>query len=56
MSDSIKKWHEMQEDKAEREKQEIKKKAYSLLTEYDEDAIRTALEIIKREKLEKLFK
>lgn len=74
MSDSIKKWHEMQEDKAakiyespdggktvtsrpfgadvsERKtivhpQTELKKKAYRLLCEYDEDVIRMAMKII----------
>ena len=46
MSDSIKKWHEMQEDKHLREKAEIKKKAYRLLTEYDAETILMAAEII----------
>lgn len=49
MSDSVKKWHEMQEDKHLREKAEVKKKAYRLLTEYDEETIRTALKIIDDE-------
>lgn len=47
MSDSIKKWHEMQEDKkasltqkqSDREKSEIKKKAYTLLVEHDKAVI-----------------
>lgn len=75
MSDSVKKWHEMQEDKKiyespdggetvterpfggdvadrkviqhpQREVQELNKKAYRLLTEYDEDVIRLAMKII----------
>ena len=46
MSDSIKKWHEMQEDKHLREKAEIKKKAYRLLTEHDEEVILMATKII----------
>jgi|TARA_B100001093_G_scaffold512877_1_gene583602 hypothetical protein len=46
MSDSIKKWHEMQEDKHLREKAEIKKKAYRLLTEYDAETIRVASRIL----------
>ena len=47
MSDSIKKWHEMQEDKHLREKAEIEKKAYRLLTEYDAETIRVAAKILK---------
>jgi hypothetical protein len=47
MSDSVKKWHEMQEDKkasltqeqSDREKSEIKKKAYTLLVEHDKSVI-----------------
>lgn len=74
MSDSIKKWHEMQEDKAAKiyespdggktvtsrpfgadvskrktivhPQTELKKKAYRLLCEYDEDVIRMAMKII----------
>lgn len=46
MSDSIKKWHEMQEDKHLREKAEIKKKAYTLLTKYDQEVILMAAKII----------
>lgn len=74
MSDSIKKWHEMQEDKAakiyespdggetvtsrpfgadvsERKtivhpQTELKKEAYRLLCEYDEEVIRMAMKII----------
>ena len=49
MSDSVKKWHEMQEDKHLREKAGVKKKAYRLLTEYDVETIRTALKIIDDE-------
>ncbi len=61
MSDSIKKWHEMQEerrlypgdiilksDKAVKTLPitEVKKKAYKLLCEYDEEVIRVAMKII----------
>jgi|TARA_R110000803_G_scaffold120834_2_gene188898 hypothetical protein len=77
MSDSVKKWHEMQEDKKlkifespdggdtiterpfggdisersviqhpQRESLELKKKAYTLLCEYDEEVIRVAMKII----------
>jgi hypothetical protein len=72
MSDSIKKWHEMQEDKkifespdggktvterpfgadvSERKtivhpQTELKKEAYRLLCEYDEEVIRMAMKII----------
>lgn len=77
MSDSIKKWHEMQEDKKskiyespdkgstvyqrefgadiserkvikhpQREYQELKKQAYTLLATYDEDVIRIANKIL----------
>lgn len=48
MSDSVTKWHEMQEDKHLREKAEIKKKAYSLLVEYNKDIILMAAKIINR--------
>ena len=50
MSDSVTKWHEMQEDKHLREKAEIKKKAYRLLTEYDAETIFTAVKILNSEK------
>ena len=75
MSDTIKKWHEMQEEKLiyespdggqtvtarpfgsdvserkiiqhpEREKLEIKKRAYKLLCDYDEEVIRMAAKIL----------
>jgi hypothetical protein len=54
MSDSVTKWHEMQEDKkassaqeqSDREKSEIKKKAYRLLCEEDERVIRMAMKIL----------
>jgi hypothetical protein len=50
MSDSVTKWYEMQEDKSLREKAELKKKAYMLLTEYSEEVIRTAFKILEQEK------
>ena len=63
MSDSVKKWHEMKEDKfaaVESKKQdkdhperltfEIKKQAYTLLTKYDEDVIRMANRILDIDK------
>lgn len=61
MSDSIKKWHEMQEERklypgdiTITQDQgvktlpitEVKKKAYKLLCEYDEEVIRVAMKII----------
>lgn len=75
MSDSVKKWYEMQEDKKifespdggetvterpfggdvsdrkiiqhpQRELQEVKKQAYTLLTNYDEQVIRMANKIL----------
>ena len=61
MSDSVKKWHEMQEErrlypgdiKIKEDKgvktlpiTDTKKKAYKLLCEYDEDVIRMAMKII----------
>ena len=68
MSDSIKKWHEMQEEKAAKiyespdggktikerpfrepivhPQTDLKKKAYKLLCEYDEEVIRIAMKII----------
>ncbi len=61
MSDSIKKWHEMQEERklypgdiTITQDQgvktlpiaQLKKKAYKLLCEYDEDVIRMAMKII----------
>ena len=65
MSDSIKKWHEMQEDKAINRRlypgdivvtetsgvvklpvSDVKKKAYTLLTKYDEEVILMAAKII----------
>lgn len=49
MSDSVTKWHEMQEDRHSREKAEIKKKAYRLLTEYDAQTIRLANQILDLE-------
>lgn len=49
MSDSVTKWHEMQEDRNLREKAEIKKKAYRLLTEYDAETIRLANQILDAE-------
>lgn len=49
MSDSVTKWHEIQEDKHSREKAEIKKKAYRLLTEYDAETIRVANKILDAE-------
>ena len=62
MSDSITKWHEMQETRrlypgdiflkeTKVEKTlpltDVKKKAYRLLCEYDEEVIRMAMQIIK---------
>ena len=49
MGDTISKWHEMQEDRNLREKAEIKKKAYRLLTEYDAETIRLANQILDAE-------
>lgn len=61
MSDSIKKWHEMQEERKlypgdititqdqvvkTLPTTEVKKKAYRLLCEYDEEVIRMAMQII----------
>lgn len=65
MSDSIKKWHELQEDKARTRRlypgdivitetpgvvdlpvSDVKKKAYTLLTKYDEEVILMAAKII----------
>lgn len=65
MSDSIKKWHEMQEDKpisrrlypgdiiiketpgvVDLSVSDVKKKAYTLLTKYDEEVILMAAKII----------
>lgn len=61
MSDSVKKWHEMQDEKRlypgdiiiKEDKgiktlpiTDVKKKAYKLLCEYDEDVIRMAMKII----------
>ena len=80
MSDSIKKWHEMQEDRAakifespdggktvterpfggtdkkiiQHPHTELKKKAYRLLCEYDEDVIRMAMKIIEIDGIEKI--
>lgn len=60
MSDTIKKWHEMQEDLKEQgsvntgfpyntvtiPKDNLRRKAFTLLCNYDEDVIRLALKIL----------
>ena len=50
MSDSVTKWHEMQEDKQLREKVELteqeRKDAYKILAYYSENSIKHAYEIL----------
>lgn len=57
MSDTIKKWHEMQEDLKEQgslnpytftipKKDDLRRKAFTLLCNYDEEVIRLAVKIL----------
>lgn len=56
MSDTIKKWHEMQEDLKEQgqlnpytftiPKDNLRRKAFTLLCNYDEEVIRLAVKIL----------